>query len=657
MRLFKAVWRQSGIFVTGRSVRGGVGATLALLAAAQLAGSPVWSQILPETGRNIPSGSPLGDSRSDSSSDRGGDRQQAVDAGNAVPDYRIQPVMVSESERPSAQAQVSAAQSSASNARIKAPPPPNEFERFVEEATGEKLKRFGSDLLLPGNGDYAVPATATVPPDYVLNVGDVIAISMAGSIEGSVDKEIDTNGRIFLPRVGSVQLAGVRYGDLKDVISGAIGTKYRGYTVNVGIRNLRGIRVYVTGFANNPGAYSVNSLSTMVNAVLAAGGPSSGGSFRSIRLIRNNEVIRDLDLYDFILSGDKAGDAILQNQDVIQITPVGNEVAITGSVNSSAIFEAKPGETLEALLKYAGGPSSLADSTRMMLYRPSDSDRIGVRQIDRADAKRTLVVAGDIVQILSDGTLQSPIARQSVLVRIEGEVERPGNYYLPANTPLSTLLEKAGGVTPQAFLFGTRYERVSVRRQQRRSFAEAIQQLEVSLAAAPLTSGLNSNSADRNAQFAAAQAVLEKLRQAEPDGRIVLDLAPGAATLPTSFLLENNDHIFIPPRPTTVGVFGAVYRPASFIVEDGKTMAVKRYLELAGGPLRAGDRGQVFVVRANGSVLSQRDGALSAKALPGDVIFVPVRSQSSSLWTKIRELSTIVFQLGLSTAAFISVTN
>lgn len=633
-----------------RGPRGGLGVLFGLMAAGQLALAPVSAQLLPERNRGIPSGSPVreDDARSDRDSQ---DRPPPVDAGSAAPDYRIEPIEIRDNGG------VSVPNVSETSTHTKAPPPPNEFDRFVTQVTGETLTRFGASLLLPGSRDFALPATATVPPDYVLNVGDVVAISMAGSVEGSVERQIDTNGRIFLPRVGAVQLAGVRYGDLKDVISAAIGTQFRGYTVNVSVPQLRGIRIYVTGFANNPGAYTVSSLSTMVNAVLAAGGPSAGGSFRTIRLVRNNEVIREMDLYDVILRGDKSSDAILQNQDVIQIEPLGKEVAITGSVNSPAIFEAKAGETLETLLGYAGGMSSLADTGRLMLYRLADFNEVGVREIERARAASTALAAGDIVQVLSEGSLARPIAKQSVLVRVEGEVERPGNYYLPASSSVGDALAQAGGLTREAYVFGTRFERVSVQRQQRVSFGEALQQMEVALAAAPLSQGLNSNAGERASQLAAAQAVLQKLREAQPDGRIVLDISATSSQLPADFILENNDRIVIPPRPTTVGVFGAVYRPASFAYDRRGSLTVKQYLERAGGVLRAGDRGEIFVVRANGAVLSKRDGALSARALPGDVIFVPVRAQSSSLWTKIRELSTIVFQLGLSAAAFISVTN
>jgi protein involved in polysaccharide export with SLBB domain len=542
------------------------------------------------------------------------------------------------------------------NPRLKPPAKPNEFEQFVFAATGKRLQRFGADLLLPSNRDYAVPATATVPPDYVLNVGDIVTISMTGSIEGSVDKEIDTNGRIFLPRVGSVRLAGVRYGSLKAVIASAIGSQYRGYSVNVGIRQLRGVRVYVTGFANNPGTYSVNSLSTMANAVLAAGGPSAGGSFRSIKLFRNNELVREFDLYQFVLNGNKANDAILQNEDVLYISPVGEQVAITGSVNSEAIFEAKSGETFEDLLRYAGGTNSLADQSRLMLYRLSNFDSIGVQEVSRSEAAGMFAKGGDIVQVLSEGTLIRSVSKQSVLVRIEGEVERPGSYYVPANTRLEDVLAKAGGLSSRAFVFGTRLERVSVRRQQRESYKDAIEQLEISLAAAPLTNEGLGDASERNSQIAAARAVLDKMRQTEPDGRVVLDISPAATTLPGEFILENNDRIVIPPRPTTVGVFGAVYRPASFAIDETRPMSAQAYLDRAGGPLKSGARGETFVVRANGEVLSKRNGALKAKVLPGDVIFVPVKTQSGGFWTKLREISTVLFQLGLSTAAFITVT-
>jgi len=178
----------------------------------------------------------------------------------------------------------------------KAPAEPGEFEAYVAKVLGRKLPRFGEDLLLPSARDFATPSTASVPPDYIINPGDTITISLAGSLEGSVEREVDTNGNIFLPNVGTIHVASLRYGDLHDTIANAIGKQYRGYTVGVTISKLRGIRVYVTGFANNPGAFTVSSLSTLTNAVLQAGGPSAGGSFRSVKLYRNGREVADYDL-------------------------------------------------------------------------------------------------------------------------------------------------------------------------------------------------------------------------------------------------------------------------------------------------------------------------------------------------------------------------
>lgn len=640
-----------GIPVTGYRSRKRAAACAAWLTTASLIFGqfPAQAQMLPDTGRGSSNSSGSRDG-SNSRDDESEKRSQPVDAGDAAPDYQFEPVEVTGgSDRPVI------GLSTQSTAVNKAPPPPNEFETFVRFHVGKPLPRFGTQLLLPDSRDYAVANTATVPPEYLLNVGDVVMISMAGSIEGSVDKEIDTNGRIFLPRVGSVHLAGVRYGDLKEVIGKAIGTQYRGFRVNVGIRALRGIRVYVTGFANNPGAYNVNSLSTLANAVLAAGGPSAGGGFREIELIRNNEVIREFDLYQLVLGGNKTDDAVLQNEDVIKIGAVGEEIAIAGSVNAEAIYEIKNGETLDELLKYAGGPNSLADSTRVMLYRLSEMDGSGVREIARAQTTMMPAKGGDILQILSQGTLVRPTARQNVLVRLEGEVEKPGNYVVAAGTPLGEVVQLAGGLTSRAFPYGMRLERQSVKVQQRQSFGEAVEQLEFSLAAAPLSGERIGESGDRSAQLAAARQVVERLKQTEPDGRVVLDVSPSARTLPETIVLESNDRVLVPARPSTVGVFGAVYRPASFAYDEGRSLTVSTYLERAGGALKSGAKGEIFVVRANGAVVAKRDGALSAKALPGDVVFVPVKTDSSSLWSKIKDFTTTIFQLGLSAATVVAV--
>jgi len=541
---------------------------------------------------------------------------------------------------------------------VKRPAEPGEFERYVERVIGRKLPRYGTDLILPSERDFAAPATATVPPDYIVQPGDRIIIALSGSMEGSVARTVDNNGDIFLPGVGSVKVAGTRHADLRETLARAIGTQFRGFTVSVNIADLRGIRVYVTGLANNPGAYSVSSLSTVANAVFQAGGPSAGGSWRTVKVYRNGQEVGDFDLYQLMRGGNRVKDVQLQNEDVLFIPPAGAQVAVFGSVQEEAIYEARPGESVADMLAAAGGPNSVADRGRLVVYHTAEGTTPGPNQYAYEQASAIKIQPGDIVQLLSAGTLAQPIDRQSVLVRVEGEVVNPGTYYFPANTPFSEVIAKAGGMTPLAFAYGTRFTRQSVKFQQQESYRDAIHQMEVMLEAAPLTSSSSVSDSLRNAQIAGARGVIEKLREVQPDGRVVLGITPDGRGLPDSLSLENNDAIYVPPRPSTVGVFGAVYRPASFLVGQAGRMPlrVSDYIDQAGGSIRMADRKGTFLIHANGEVVSAKRGALRARVVPGDIIFVPVKTQSGTFWAKFKDITQTLFQLGLSAATVVAVT-
>ena len=527
---------------------------------------------------------------------------------------------------------------------------PGEFEEYVEEVVGRELPRFGSDILLPENRDFSLSMDATIPPDYRINVGDVISISLAGPVDGSVERTVDRNGEVFLPSVGSVEVAGVRSGDLKEHIAGAIGTQYRNFRVGVRINELTGIRVFVTGFANNPGSFTLSNLSTVSNAVLQAGGPSAGGSFRRVLLIRDGNQVAEFDLYELLLNGSRANDPVLENEDVLFIPPVGNEVAVFGSVNQEAIYELRGGESVADVLALAGGASTLGEPDRAIVYRANTGEITGPVELTGAELATTDARPADIIQVLPLGSLAQPRSSQSIVVTIEGEVAGPGNYYLPASSTLADVLRAAGGQTDQAFPFGTVLERLSIRAQQQVSFEQAIDQFEIALATAPLNRDNALEPGERQAQLAGARETLDQLRDTEPDGRLVLAIDPEQARLPFDLRMEHGDRITIPPRPSSVGVYGAVYRPASFQIVDGDA-EIEDYLDRTGGVIRGGDRGKLFVVRANGEVLPRDEGALSAEALPGDLVFVPIKTTSSNLLDKIAQFASIVFQIGVSAAA------
>lgn len=520
------------------------------------------------------------------------------------------------------------------------PPPPNEFEQMVSKMVGKPLRRLGAELLVPGARDYTAPPTTTVPLDYRINPGDELLLGLTGSVQASnLRLKVDSEGRVFVPRVGAINVAGVRYGDVQEIIARAVSRQYRNFRVAVSIGELHGITVYVTGFAAQPGSYTVSSLSTLVNAVLAAGGPSAGGSFRSIQVRRDGRLISDFDLYNLLLKGDKSADVVLQNGDVIYIAPAGAQVAVIGSVNVEAIYESLASETLYDMLLYAGGVNTVADDSRLLVLnavRPN-----GWQELSPAAVRDRRAERGEIVRVLSAIGIAQPMYRQPALVTVSGEVARPGRYYVQPGTPLSAVIERAGGLTPQAYAFGTVFTREAVRETQGESYDRALRDLELTLTTQPLVTVRETQIA-QPARLEAVRSVVRQLEERKPDGRLVLNLAPASRDLPGAMIVENNDTIYVPPQPVTVGVFGAVPSPASFQYQSN--MRIRDYLRQAGGFQKFAEKSGVFVVRANGSLIANGRGVssgnvLNAKALPGDLIFVPVDSDRGEFWARLRDIS------------------
>lgn len=535
---------------------------------------------------------------------------------------------------------------------LQTPPPPSEFERYVSQLVDKPLRRFGSSLLVPGSRDFTAPPTTTLPPDYQLNPGDEILIGLTGAVEASnLRLTIDSEGRVFIPRVGAVNVGGIRYGDLQALIARAVSRQYRSFRVAASVGRLHGVTVYVTGFARAPGSYTVSSLSTLVNAVLSAGGPAAGGSFRSIQVRRNGRLVSDFDLYDLLLKGDRSADIVMQNGDVIYIAPAGAQVAVVGSVNVEAIYEARANETLQDILLYAGGVNTVADDTRLLLIDPTKPG--GWEQLSPPQVQARVASRGEILRVLPAVGIAQPLSRLPALVTVSGEVARPGRYYVQPGTPLSRILAQAGGLTPQAFTYGTVYTRDSVRLTQRLSYRRAVSDLELSLNAQPLTSATQSNQFDPG-RLQAVRSMVEQLRQREPDGRMVLNVTPADAALPGDVIVENNDAIYVPPQPVTVGVFGAVPSPASFQYNRGERIG--DYLRRAGGFQKIADKSAVFVVRANGTLIAQGGGlfhgnVLRQPALPGDLIFIPINASRGEFWARLRDIASALTPAIVTTAA------
>jgi len=341
-----------------------------------------------------------------------------------------------------------------------------------------------------------------------------------------------------------------------------------------------------------------------------------------------------------LLKGDKSGDAALQNGDVIYLAPAGEQVAVIGSVNREAIFEIAPNETLSDAILYAGGINTVADDSRLMVLDSLGKTESGWRQVTAAEARTQKARRGDIIRILSDVGIARPLDQQPVLVTISGEVARPGRYYFRPGTKMEDVVTQAGGLTALAFPYASVITRESVKAQQKLSFDRAIQDMEFQLTAQPVVSANRAQLAQPG-NLALVRSIVEQLRARQPSGRLVFDLPVGAATLPGDVIVENNDTIYIPSRPVTVGVFGAVPSPASFAYREGASIG--DFIQSAGGVQQLGDKAEIFVVRANGTVVANGKRVLRAPALPGDLIYVPVDANRGEFWARLRDITGSLF--------------
>lgn len=307
------------------------------------------------------------------------------------------------------------------------PPAPDtriEFQDFVKQSSGRDLPIFGADLFKNVPSTFAPLDNVPVTADYVIGPGDQIVIRAWGQLDADVTTVVDRTGGLNIPKIGTIQVAGVKYQNLHEHIKNAIGRIYRNFELSVSLGQLRSIQVFVVGQARRPGSYTVSSMSTLVNAVFAAGGPAATGSMRQIQLKRGNKVVTELDLYDLLINGDKSKDAALLPGDVIYMPPVGALVAINGSVNVPAIFELKKDGTLADLIGWGGGLANTAAGQKATVER---IDNRSVRKVEEFNLDTGAARVG-----LRDGDL---VTIYALSPRIENAVSLRGNVAQPLRAP------------------------------------------------------------------------------------------------------------------------------------------------------------------------------------------------------------------------------
>lgn len=330
--------------------------------------------------------------------------------------------------------------------------PPTALQQFVSSTTGRSLPIFGLNLFARGAGQtYAPLQNVPAPADYIIGPGDRIVLSLWGGVDGQLRLTVDRNGQIAIPKVGTVTVAGVRAAELNRVLKGAVGRVYTHFGANASLDRLHSVQVYVVGSARHPGAYTVSGLSTLVNALFESGGPGPNGSMRRIELRRDGALVTTLDLYDFITQGKAAGDVHLEPGDVIVIPPAGPRVALLGALDTPAVYELKSnGESLQQLLRYAGGVNALTSRSRVLIERIDPTRAAAPRTVEEvqldAAGLATAVKDGDVITLFD----VSPQFANAVTLR--GNVAAPLRYpYKPGMTLADLLPDPAALLTPDYF--------------------------------------------------------------------------------------------------------------------------------------------------------------------------------------------------------------
>jgi polysaccharide export outer membrane protein len=539
------------------------------------------------------------------------------------------------------------------------------FETYAETVTGTNLNIFGKDLFSDVPSTFAPFDGAQVNADYVVGAGDELQIRGWGMIDIDISATVNRSGEIYIPRVGAVNVSGVKYRDLQGHLKKAISKMFTNFDLTVSIAQTRAVQIYVIGHAVRPGTYTLGAMSTLLNALFTSGGPTASGTMRNIQVKRGTQTVTTFDLYDMLVKGDKSRDIALQDGDVIYIPQVGPLVALSGNVKQQAIFELKGNTSLADIVGWAGGVDSAAEAKRIIIEKSVDNNYQTVVDMIAEPGSVNNRLAGipvratDVLRVFAPGAVPVQVQIQNEYVRVAGEVKQSGVFQLNKGETLRELVSRLGGATDKGYIYATKLNRESVRRQQQIKLDEAADRFERDLesnATKRLGSSLDKDNASRIAtEMEQQRNIAKRLRSVKAEGRIVLELPDGNAQVKNlpDLPLQDGDSVYVPRRPDTVDVIGSVFQQNAFVYRPRRT--VNDYVELAGGLTGTADKSEMYLIRADGTAQSGRStgwfsGLGGNPVNPGDTVVVPEKIERSSFTQSFKEWTAIFYQFGLGAA-------
>ena len=517
-----------------------------------------------------------------------------------------------------------------------------EFEtlsRDLDSLTAkEKLRYFGYDLF--SNRDtIQMWQNLPLPKDYVLGPGDEVIISLWGEVERFNRTIIGREGTIYLSDVGQISLAGKTLAEATPYLKKRLSRIYATLKGNrpstfldLSLGKLKGINVQFLGYVKQPGVYTVHPFSTVIMGLIQAGGVDTTGSLRHIQVYRDGKEVTEVDLYTFLNTGQPSGDVKLRDQDVVFVPSRLSTVAVNGSVFRSGYYELKPGETLADLVAFAGNLKPEA-SSEALLQRIVPIDKRGNNDEVIFTKQTQIKDLGDINALNGDSLVVPAIFPNDSYVSIFGRVKSPGEYPLTDSMHLSDLLSMAGGLQDTNWLKTIDLTRAELVRWDNETGARIKRTINIAqvFKGDPehdvLLKAFDQISIYKNPTYGFEERVKVTGEVNIPGeypimGRSLdLIIAEAGGLTPTAFepgikifrdtvqvgwhsfqyVPVSGDSIYVPPRPGTVKIEGAVHHPGFLAFKENRKL--KDYLELAGGLTSYADKRKIYIIYPNGEAM------------------------------------------------------
>lgn len=516
-----------------------------------------------------------------------------------------------------------------------------------EEQSSDKndLVIFGNDFFRTFQSTFMPINEPNLSSEYILDVGDQLEIQLIGQKNYVERSSIKRDGSINLPDIGKLNVAGLKLSDAISLIRARIDSSYIGTETFISLTNVRDVNVLISGNAYNPGVYTVSGNSNILHAVAVAGGVSEYGSYREINLIRNQEIIETLDIYDVLITGNYNSKVSLKSGDIIFINPIKNIVAIEGAVKRPAMYEIKDNQNLHDVIEYANGIDKDADMSNIYLDRIQDG-KVQSIEIDNIQQFKNLRAEDGDKIFIRKHAFRS--------INIEGAILKPGKYLMAEGETINDLLKKAGGYTDNAYPFGAIYENKAAFLTNKMADDILYEKFIDNI----ITASQNYPTGSTN--LSSIIEITEDLRNKLPNGRIVIDIEGDSS----SVIVSEGDRLFIPEKPNHIYIYGEVSYEGALNYDPIKS--IDDYISESGGLKDSADNSAIYVLHPNGNTqrstikksIFQSSPDADLILYPGSIIFIPKGiDNSASNRIAAQAYVSILGNIGIALASLSSINN